>query len=92
MMKQKANLVLRKIGNQYLIVDMRDGKTDMSDVYCMNETAAMMWTKIGEREYSVRELAEWMESEYDVDMDTAVRDVEAQVEEWKKFGLIEQEC
>lgn len=84
--------MLRKIGNQYLIVDMRDGKTDMSDVYCMNETAAMMWTKIGEREYSVRELAEWMESEYDVDMDTAVRDVEAQVEEWKKFGLIEQEC
>lgn len=92
MMKQKANLVLRKIGNQYLIVDTRDGKTDMSDVYCMNETAAMMWTKIGEREYSVRELAEWMEGEYDVDMDTAVRDVEAQVEEWKKFGLIEQEC
>lgn len=84
--------MLRKIGNQYLIVDTRDGKTDMSDVYCMNETAAMMWTKIGEREYSVRELAEWMESEYDVDMDTAVRDVEAQVEEWKKFGLIEQEC
>lgn len=88
-MKQKDDLVLRKIGNQYLIVDTCDGKADMSDVYCMNEPAAMIWKKMGEREYSVQELAEWLCSEYDVGMDVAVKDVETQIEEWTKFGLIE---
>lgn len=88
-MKQKENLVLRKIGKQYLIVDTCNGKADMSDVYSMNEPAAMIWKKIGEGEYSVQEIAEWLCSEYDVDIDVAVRDVQTQVDEWRKFGLIE---
>ena len=89
-MKQKENLVLRKIGKQYLIVDTGNGKADMSDVYCMNESAAMIWKKIGEQDYSVKELAEWLCSEYDVDMNVAVKDIEAQICEWTKFGLLEQ--
>lgn len=89
-MKQKENLVLRKIGKQYLIVDTGNGKADMSDVYCMNESAAMIWKKIGEKDYSVKELAEWLCSEYDVDMNVAVKDIEAQICEWTKFGLLEQ--
>lgn len=88
-MKQKDDLVLRKVGKQYLIVDVRDGRTDMSDVYCMNESAAMIWKKIGERECSVQEIAGWLCGEFDVDMDVAVRDVERQIDEWRKFGLIE---
>ena len=89
MMRQKEDLVLRKVGKQYLIVDTRDGRADMSDVYCMNESAAMIWEKMSEREYSVKELAEWLCSEYEVDMDVAVKDVETQIDEWKKFGLVE---
>lgn len=89
-MRQKENLVLRKIGKQYLIVDTGNGKADMSDVYCMNESAAMIWQKIGEKNYSVKELAEWLCSEYDVDMNVAVKDIEAQICEWTKFGLLEQ--
>ena len=88
-MKQKKDLVLRKIGKQYIIVDTCNGKTDMSDVYSMNEPAAMIWKKMSEREYSVKELAEWLCSEYEVDMDVAVKDVETQIDEWKKFGLVE---
>lgn len=88
-MKQKDDLVLRKIGNQYLIVDTRDGRTDMTDVYSMNEPAAMIWKKMGEREYSVQEIAEWLCGEYDVEMEVALKDVRTQIEEWTKFGLIE---
>ncbi|MCU6772364.1 PqqD family protein [Bacteroides cellulolyticus] len=89
MMRQKEDLVLRKVGKQYLIVDTRDGRTDMSDVYCMNESAAMIWKKIGERECSIQEIAEWLCGEYDVDIDVALKDVEKQIDEWRKFGLIE---
>lgn len=88
-MRQKDNLVLRKVGTQYLIVDTRDGKADMSDVYCMNESAAMIWKKIGEGLSSVQELAEWLCGEYDVDMERAVKDIESQICEWEKFGLVE---
>ena len=89
MMRQKEDLVLRKVGKQYLIVDTRDGRADMSDVYCMNESAAMIWKKIGERECFIQEIAEWLCGEYDVDIDVALKDVEKQIDEWRKFGLIE---
>lgn len=87
-MKQKENLVLRKIGKQYMIVDTNDGRTDLSDVYCMNETAAMIWKKMSESDCSVQELAEWLCGEYDVDMETAVKDIKVQVEEWINHGLM----
>lgn len=71
-----------------MIVDANDGKVNLSDVYCMNETAAMIWKRMCEGEYSIKELAEWLCGEYDVDMDMAVKDIKVQVEEWKKFGLL----
>lgn len=87
-MKPKENLILRKIGKQYMIVDTNDGRTDLSDVYCMNETAAMIWKRMCENDYSVQELAEWLCGEYDVDMDLALKDVKTQIDEWIGYRLM----
>lgn len=87
-MKLKPDLKLRKIGRRYMIVDTCTKQVDMTDVYTMNETAARLWQQAGVGEVDARGLAEWLCGEYDVDMDTALRDVERLLGEWQRFGLI----
>lgn len=85
----KENLQLRKVGRQYLIVDTSSENVNMSKVFILNETAACMWQKMKAGECSADGLAEWLCEEYEVDRETARKDVERQLEDWKRKGLIE---
>lgn len=87
-MRPIKNLHLRKVGKMYMIVDAHSKKVNMSKVYTLNETAAGLWQRISERECTVEELAKWLCEAYEVDKDTACKDVERQLEEWKNEGLI----
>lgn len=84
----KLGLQLRKIGNKYMIVEVCNENVNMTDVFSLNETAARLWQRINEGKYASEELVDWLCGEYDTDKDTALRDIERQLEEWKKFGLI----
>lgn len=88
-MKIKSHLQLRKVGRQYIIVDVCSKNVNLSDVYRLNETAAALWQRMAEGEQTADELAAWLQEEYEVDRETALKDVERQLEEWKGFGLID---
>lgn len=87
-LKPKKNLYLRKIGRQHIIVDAREGSVNMSDVFSLNETAAALWQKIGEGDYTPEQLADWMCGEYDVERSVALADIEKQLADWQKHGLV----
>ena len=40
--------MLRRIGNQYMIVEACAGNVNMSNVYSLNRTAAWLWEQIAE--------------------------------------------
>ncbi|EIY26936.1 PqqD family protein [Phocaeicola dorei] len=84
----KDGLRLRKIGSRYMIVEACNGNVNMTDVFSLNETAARLWQRINEGKLTPEELAGWLCDEYDTDRDTALTDVQRQLEEWKAFGLI----
>ena len=86
--RPKKNLQLRKIQNQYMIVEASPADVNMSNVYSMNKTAADLWEVISSNERTVEELVEWLCSNYDVGADVAKDDVERQLAEWREFGLI----
>lgn len=86
--RPKKNLQLRKIQNQYMIVEASAADVNMSNVYSMNKTAADLWEVISSNERTVEELVEWLCSNYDVGADVAKGDVERQLAEWREFGLI----
>ena len=86
--RPKRNLQLRKIQNQYMIVEASAANVNMSNVYSLNKTAADLWEMISPGERTVEELIEWLCSNYDVDADIAKADVERQLAEWREFGLI----
>ena len=85
----KVGLKLRKIGKQYMIVEANAGNINMSDVYTLNQTAAQLWEQIETGSFTPQELAAWLCSIYAVTPDVALQDVERQLAEWKRFGLID---
>lgn len=85
----KQGLKLRKIGKQYMIVEANAEHINMSDVYSLNQTAALLWERIEAGSYTLDELAAWLCSLYDVTPDVILQDVERQLAEWKRFGLID---
>lgn len=86
-MKLRSDLRLRKIGSQYMIVEPAGGGSRQAKVFELNETAALIWERIGSEEINAEELAAYLSSEYEIDQAVALRDVERQLEEWEKFGL-----
>lgn len=87
--KPKANLRLRKVGKQYMIVESCADNVNMSNVFSLNKTAARLWERIEQADVTTAELVDWLCSVYDVDAVTAYRDVERQLSEWRSFGLLE---
>ncbi len=88
-MKPKSNLQLRKIGQQYLIVEASAERVNMSNVYTLNETAAGIWQQLVAGRTAVADLAAWLCSVYDVTPEQAQADVQRQLDEWQSCGLIE---
>ena len=87
-MKLNEKLILRKIGNRYMIANTCSGTWDMACVYTLNETAAFLWQRIGKEEFSPQLLAEWLHEEYEVGMDKALEDVNHLLADWIKEGLV----
>lgn len=87
-MQLKKNLRLRKVGSKYMIVDNSTEQVNMVDVYTMNETAAMLWQRFVEREFTPEEMVEVLCQEYEVTREQVLADVEALLGEWNSFGLM----
>lgn len=69
-MRIREGLVLRNIGDEYVIVDPGQGMVDMSKVYRLNDTAAWLWDQIIDKDFSLSDLMSLVKEYYDVeDMD-----------------------
>lgn len=87
--KPRAGLQLRRIGRQYMIVEASAENVNMSYVYSLNHTAAQLWQRLSQGDFAAEELALWLAGLYGIGPDEARRDVERQLADWRKFGLIE---
>lgn len=84
----QKGLQLREIGKQYIIVRADENSVNVSDVYSLNRTAAWMWKRMSEGSCSLDDLANALCDAFDIGFETAKRDAEKQLAEWKSFGLI----
>lgn len=87
-MKINGNLELKKIGNNYMIVESNNNNINMTNIYSMNESAAMLWLKIGFKDFTFNQLVNWIREEYIVEESTAKEDITKLLKDWKEFGLI----
>lgn len=64
---------------------------DFSKIIHLNETAAFLWNKAYEQDFTVDSLVDALCSEYEVSRKQAVNDVTATVNQWREVGLLEKE-
>lgn len=88
-MKTKKGFNLRQVCGENVIVAEGAENIDFSSIISMNESSAYLWNNIQGKEFDKNNLVELLTQEYDVDADTAAKDVEALVAQWLKAGIIE---
>lgn len=89
-MKLRKDLVLRKVGEDYIIVDPSQDVVDMSKVYTFNPTAAWLWEELIEKEFSKGDIIELLLSNFEIGKDQAEKDVNAFLELCEKEGLLDK--
>lgn len=87
-MKWKNGLVLRHIGNEYIIIEPDRGMVDMARVYTLNEVAAWLWEQLEEKDFTVGQMEELLLQRYEVEYERVHKDVEILIADLKKQGML----
>ncbi len=87
-MKVKENFLLRKISDSYVVVPVGDAVIDFSGLINLNESGAMLFEKL-QKGADEEELVNALLDEYDVDEQTARRDVAAFIQKAKDADVLE---
>ncbi len=87
-MKLRTDLQLRKLGNDYIIIDPGQEMIDMSKVFTLNETAAFLWEELQGEEFTEETVSDILLENYEVNEDVAVKDAKKLIQTFIKGGLI----
>ncbi|MBV2225699.1 MULTISPECIES: PqqD family protein [Sphingobacterium] len=87
-MKLRTDLQLRKLGNDYIIIDPGQEMIDMSKVFTLNETAAFLWEELQGKEFTEETVSDILLENYEVNEDVAVKDAKKLIQTFIKGGLI----
>lgn len=83
-MRLKEGLILRKVGNDYVIVSPEQGMVDLSKVFSLNETAAWLWEQLQGKDFAIEDMIALIEEQYEVDS-IPKEELRADMEELIKF-------
>lgn len=87
-MKLNPSLQMRRIGSKHVIVRAVDGDINLTDVISLNETAAGLWERFRGKDFTEKEMVEWLCGEYDVESSVAEADVHNLLGIWTEYGMI----
>ena len=83
-LSHSPTIVTRKTGSEYVLVPVSNNIAEMDSVYTLNETGAFIWEQIdGKR--TIKELIAAMINEYDIDEETAMKDVFSFIENLNNY-------
>ena len=87
-MKKKNGFNRRTVCGEKIIVAEGKENIDFSNIIVLNESAAYLWEKVSDNEFTAEEMAKWLTEEYDIDEETAKRDANTLAKQWMEAGII----
>jgi AmiR/NasT family two-component response regulator len=87
-MKIKQGFVVRTVGGETVVVPVGAMSKTFNGMINLNETGAMLW-KFFTEEHTVEEATVLLQTEYQIDEDTAKKDAQAFVDNLVKHGFAE---
>ena len=89
-MRIKKGFVLREVCGERVIVGEGLGAINFGKMLALNESAGWLWKQAQAMgDFTVDALADKLCEEYDIDADTARKDVADIIAEWKSVNVIE---
>ncbi|MBR6306880.1 MAG: PqqD family protein [Bacteroidales bacterium] len=88
-MKIKEGFVLRTICGQNVISGEGSANVNYSSLISLNETAAYLFKELQGKEFTEETATELLLDQYDVDRETAEKDVKTLFAKWVEIGLAE---
>lgn len=87
-MRIKKDFTVQKVGGSYIAVAVGETSKTFHGMVRLNETGAFLWQKMSEADVTEEELIAALLDEYDVDRETAARDVAALTKQLKDGGIL----
>lgn len=88
-MRIKKDFTIQKVGSSYVAVAVGETSKTFHGMVRLNETGAFLWNLLAEKDCTEETLVERLLAEYDVDRETATRDVHRIVESLRENGIFE---
>ena len=88
-MKINPDFTIQKVGNSYVAVAVGETSKSFHGMVRLNETGAFLWNLMKEKDLTEEELADAMTAEYDVDRETAVKDIRKLLDSLKGYPILE---
>ena len=89
-MKAKAGFVLRNVVDEFILMPTGDNIGQFNGTVLLNEVSAFVWEKL-QSQISRDELLQAVLDEYEVDKDTASKDLDALIETLRGYNVIEDD-
>lgn len=87
-MRIKKDFTIQKVGGSWIAVAVGETSKTFHGMVRLNETGAFLWKKMTEADWTVDELVDALLAEYEVDRETATRDVENLVNQFRESGIL----
>ena len=88
-MKIKKGFVLREMCGENIVAGEGLENINFNKLISLNATAAFLWKKIADKEFTPEEMAEYLIEEYGIDMELALKDAKALALAWIDAGIAE---
>ncbi len=87
-MRIKEGFELRNICGENIIISHGKENINFTKIITLNESAACIWNKIADTEFTLDDMVSIICAEYDIDTATATADCQQLLDEWTKVGFI----
>jgi hypothetical protein len=87
-MKTKENLVLRQVADTWIVLPVSSATVNMDGVLNLNESGVLLWKKL-EQGAEREELVNILMAEYDVDRETASKDVDEFIQHLQSVNCLD---
>jgi hypothetical protein len=86
-MKIIDGFVLRRVGSEYIVSGEGLGQVNLNRMFALNDSAAMLWKEIEDREFDNDLLADLLVEHYGIERERALTDAAKISGEWVKAGM-----
>lgn len=80
---------MRDVCGESVIVATGRKNIDFSKVISLNESASLMWRAFVGRDFEVEDMVKVLTDNYEVDDETARKDISALIAQWREIGLMD---